>query len=226
MRGAIFDLDGTLADTAEDLLAAANVALAPAGLPRLDPDRDRHIAGRGGREMIRRSLELQGRDANGAEEIALTDRLYPCLLEAYAHCLADRTRLFDGVETVLDQLDRTGWRLGVCTNKPEGLAVRLLHALGVAARFEVILGADSLPVRKPNPRHFTETARRAGADPRRSVMMGDTQTDLSAAEAAGAPCVLTTFGFSAAPVHEMGAHGVIEHFHALPELLETLVPAR
>lgn len=224
MRGAIFDLDGTLADTSGDLLAAANIALAPRGLPALDPVADRPVAGRGGRSMIRRSLQIAGRDPDGPEEIALTDAIYPELLEAYAGALAVRTRLFDGVHACLEVLVSRGWRLGVCTNKPEHLAVPLLEILGVSDRFGAILGADTLPVRKPDPVHFTETAVRIGADPALSVMIGDTVTDLNTARAAGAPCVLTRFGFAAEPVESLGPDAIVDHFDEIAPTLDVLHP--
>ncbi|WP_285670050.1 HAD-IA family hydrolase [Paralimibaculum aggregatum] len=225
MRGAIFDLDGTLADTAGDLLAAANAALAPAGLPLLDPGADKPYAGRGGRQMIRRSLVLAGRDPDGADERALTDALYPDLLAAYETRIAEETRLFDGVEACLDALVAAGWRVGICTNKPERLALILLDRLGVLGRFGAVLGADTLPVRKPDPEHFRETARRIGADPARSVMLGDTRTDLDTARAAGAPVVLTAFGFAAEPLDELAPDHVIGHYREAPEVLELLMPA-
>lgn len=215
MRGVIFDLDGTLADTSRDLLAAANVALAPRGLPLLDPVIDRKVAGRGGRAMIRCSLEKAGRPIDAAPEVALTDALYPELLEAYAGALHVETRLYDDVETCLDELETEGWRLGVCTNKPEWLARPLLKSLGIHDRFGAILGADTLPVRKPDPEHIRETARRMGADPKACVMIGDTHTDLHAAQNAGIPCILTTFGFATELVDEMGAEGVVDSFAQL-----------
>lgn len=225
MRGAIFDLDGTLADTAADLLNAANAALAPHGLPMLDPAVDRIVAGRGGREMIRRSLQIAGRDPMAQDEVALTDRLYPELLEAYSDGLAVHTRLYDGVSACLDQLEDTGWRLGVCTNKPEKLALRVLDALGVRHRFGAILGADTLPIRKPDPEHMAETARRIGALPKRSVMVGDTKTDLSTARALGVPCILTTFGFAAEPLNDLRPDAIVEHFTEIPRAMERLMPS-
>ncbi len=224
MRGAIFDLDGTLADTSGDLLAAANAVLAPEGLPLLDPSRDKSFAGRGGRSMIRRSLALAGRNEDGAEETALTDRLYRPLLEAYGAALAVETTLFEGVFACLDRLEDAGWQLGVCTNKPEGLAVRLLAELEIGHRFAAILGADTLPVRKPDPVHFTETCIRIGADPLRSVMIGDTLTDLDTARNAGVPCVLTSFGFAAQPMNTLAPDAVAHHYDDIAPLLEQLSP--
>lgn len=220
MRGVIFDLDGTLADTSPDLLAAANTALAPRGLPMLDPVADRNVAGRGGRAMIRRSLEIAGRAVDAPHEVALTDALYPELLNAYAGALSIETRLYDDVETCLDTLTADGWLIGVCTNKPEWLARPLLKALGIHDRFGAILGADTLPVRKPDPEHIRETARRIGADPSQCVMIGDTHTDLYAARNAGIPCILTSFGFATENVGDMGAESVVDSFDQLSTAID------
>lgn len=224
MRGAIFDLDGTLADTAGDLLAAANEALAPRGLPMLTAA-DRSFAGRGGRSMIRRSLAIAGRPDDTPEAQALIDAIYPELLEAYEARIAHETTLFEGAEAAVEALVARDWRIGICTNKPERLALLLLDALGVRDRFAAILGADTLHVRKPDPEHFRETARRVGADPTRSVMIGDTLTDLTTARRAGVPCVLTGFGFAAEPMDELAPDAVVAHFDELPPVLERLCPA-
>jgi phosphoglycolate phosphatase len=220
MRVAIFDLDGTLADTSADLIAAANGALAAAGLGTpLDPARDRSLAFAGGRAMLREGLAR--RDAQDEAEV---DRLYPRLLEIYAGKLAVHTRTYEGAEAALERLAADGWRLGICTNKPERLAILLLEALGIRERFAAVLGADTLHVRKPDPLHFTETARRIGADPLRSVMIGDTLTDLTTARRAGVPCVLTGFGFAAEPMDELAPDAVVAHFDELPAVLERLSP--
>ena len=224
-RGAIFDLDGTLADTSADLLNAANAALGPRDLPLLNLSRDKPYAGRGGRSMIRRSIELAGRDVDAPAEVALTDALYPELLEAYSGALAVDTILFPGVVDCLDRLEADGWALGVCTNKPERMALAVLEALGVLQRFGSMLGADTLHVRKPDPIHVLETARRCGADPASSVMIGDTSTDLNAAHAAGIPCVLTRFGFAAEPLAELNPEAVVDSYAEVPDVLNRLVPA-
>ena len=224
MRGAIFDLDGTLADTSGDLLAAANEAMARRGLPALDPVAHRNVAGRGGRAMIRQALVLAEREPDDPSEIALTDAIYPELLAVYEQRIAVETRLFEGVTNCLDRLEIEGWRLGVCTNKPERLARILLDALGIVDRFAALLGADTLSFRKPDPRHFVETCVRIGAVPHRSVMIGDTNTDLATARAAGVPCILTSFGFAAEPLDTLKPDAAIDHFDALPEVAARLSP--
>ncbi|MEO1776008.1 MAG: HAD-IA family hydrolase [Pseudomonadota bacterium] len=225
MRGAIFDLDGTIADTAADLLAAANVALIGHGLPRLTLPRDRAHAMKGGRSMITHALRLAGRPAEGpmAEQVFI--HAYPRLLEAYGEALAVHTRPFAGLETCLDTLEAAGWRLGVCTNKPERFAVSLLQALGLAPRFGAILGADSLAVRKPDPEHFRETARRIGADPARSIMLGDTRTDRDTAAAAGVPCILIAHDLARAPLEALSPEGLATDFSEVPGMMERLMPA-
>ena len=224
MRGAIFDLDGTLADTAADLLGAANAVLAPLGLPLLELARDKSYAGRGGRSMIRRSLSMMAVSPGEIEADVIAADLYPGLLRAYEGRLAEETRLFDGVVGCLDALEATGWKLGVCTNKPERLAVMLLDSLGVLDRFGAVLGADSLAIRKPDPEHLFETARRSGARPDLCVMLGDTQTDLLTARAAGVPCVLTSFGFAEEPLDELTPDAVVSHFDEIAPVLERLRP--
>ncbi len=221
MKAAIFDLDGTLADTSGDLLNAANAVLAPQGLPLLSLANDKPFAGRGGREMIRRSLWMAGRP----EDDPLVDQLYAPLLEAYSGALAVETRLYDGVVECLDKLKTDGWRIGVCTNKPEGLALGVLDALGIRDRFPAILGADTLPVRKPDPIHLTETARRIGADPQRAIMIGDTLTDLTTARRAGVPCILTSFGFAAEPLAELAPDAIVDHYREIPSALTRLAAA-
>lgn len=221
MKSAIFDLDGTLADTSGDLLNAANAVLKPEGLPLLSLASDKPFAGRGGREMIRRSLSIAGRP----EDDPIVDRLYAPLLEAYADALAVETRLYDGVHACLDVLEDTGWRIGVCTNKPEALALGVLEALGVRNRFPAILGADTLPVRKPDPTHLIETARRIGGDPAQAIMIGDTLTDLTTARRAGVPCILTSFGFAAEPLEDLAPDAVVNHYDEIPTVLERLAAA-
>jgi phosphoglycolate phosphatase len=222
MRAAIFDLDGTLADTSADLIAAANAALAAAGFGApLDPVADAAHAFRGGRAMLRAGLSRVP-PAEDAETVV--ERLYPALLDHYADSICRETRLYAGAEAALERLEAAGWLLAICTNKPIALADLLLAELGIAARFRVVLGADSLAVRKPDPVHLLETIARAGGRPDRAVMVGDTETDRDVARAAGIPCVLVGFGPEGHGVTRLAPEAVLAHYEDLPDLLDTLAP--
>jgi phosphoglycolate phosphatase len=221
MRVAVFDLDGTLADTSADLIAAANATFAEAGLGRpLDAWGDRTVAFAGGRAMLRAGFERAG----GAWDEGDVAGLYPRLIELYGAALAVETRLYDGAEAALARLAAAGWALGICTNKPERLALRLLERLGIARRFAAVVGADTLPVRKPDPRHLLETIARAGGVPGLAVHVGDTATDREVARAAGVACVLVGFGPDGAAVQRLAPDALLDHFSQLPAVLERLVP--
>lgn len=221
MRVAVFDLDGTLADTASDLIAAANAALGELGHGApLDRAAHRAEAFAGGRAMLRAGLAARG----VAEPEALVERGFPRLLHHYEAGIADETRLYPGVEAALDRLGARGWRLAVCTNKPVALADLLLVKLGLRDRFAAVLGADSLSVRKPDPLHLTETITRAGGTPERSVLVGDTVTDREAARAAHVPCVLVSFGPEGPGIARLDPAALISDYAELPEVLERLVP--
>ncbi|QHQ35299.1 HAD hydrolase-like protein [Algicella marina] len=216
MRAAIFDLDGTLADTSADLLAAANACFPQTCLTMAE---DRALAFQGGRAMLRVALERQGR-AWTEETVA---ELYPRLLEHYERHIARDTRLFPGVEAALDRLALAGWGLGVCTLKPEGLADLLLRKLGVRDRFATLTGQDSLPYKKPDPRHLLDTIAGAGGVPAHSVLIGDSQTDRDTAANADVACILVTFRPDGLDVGAMNAAGLLDHFDDLPALLDGLI---
>jgi len=213
----VFDLDGTLADTAADLIAAANACFAARGLGRLlDPAADAGIAFHGGRAMLRAGYGRMGADTllpPGAE-----DEDFPRLLEFYADCIADSTRLYDGVEEALEQLRTEGYLLSVCTNKPEALAEKLLAALGVRGLFGAMIGADTLPVRKPDPRPYAAAGERAGGTVARSFLLGDTETDLKTARASGVRVSLVGFGPEGAAISRLRPDHVLAGFDALPAL--------
>jgi phosphoglycolate phosphatase len=211
-KAVIFDLDGTLADTAPDLIAAANAAAGPAGWGRLDPAADRAVAGHGGRALLRRAAEKAG--LTPAPEAI--EALVPGFLTAYADRIAEETRLFPGAEDCLDRLSAEGWALGVCTNKPEALARRLLEALGIATRFGALAGADTLPVRKPDPAPLRHVAAGLGAAVGRIVLVGDTATDRETARAAGAPCILCRFGYALEPLSTLAAEAEIDSLCETP----------
>lgn len=222
MRLAVFDLDGTLADTSADLIAAANAALAEAGFgAQLDVETDKVHAFAGGRAMLRVGM---ARAAGGWDE-GRVEAAYPRLLHAYAADIARHTRLYPGVVPALDALETAGWGFAVCTNKPAALAETLLAALGLRPRFRALLGADSLAVRKPDPLHLFETIARAGGRPERAVLIGDTVTDRETARAAGIPCVLVGFGPEGRAVAAMEPEALLDDYAALPALLDRLVPA-
>ncbi len=218
LRTVIFDLDGTLADTSGDLIAAANARFRALGLGDvLDPVRDASVAFRGGRAMLKEGFRRTG--THGPEEV---DRQYPPFLEAYAEAIDVHTRLYPGAMAAVEALRAEGYAVGICTNKPEGLAETLLARLGVREAFGSLIGADTLPVRKPDPEPLIEAVRRAGGDPRRACLIGDTVTDRETARAAGAPCVLVTFGPEGRGVAELAPEAPLDHFDDLPRVVAAL----
>lgn len=217
MRTVVFDLDGTLADTAGDLLAAANACFAGLGHPPpLSPGADDATALRGGRAMLRLGVERLDLDP------AVVDAQYDILLSHYGRAVCVATRLFPGALAAMSTLAAAGHPLAVCTNKPEGLAVALLDRLGVRSWFGGVVGADTLPVRKPDPAPLHEAVRRAGGDPARAVLIGDTRTDLDTARAAGVPVALVTFSASGRTVADLAPDALLERFADLPILVAAL----
>lgn len=207
----IFDLDGTLADTSRDLIAAANHCFRGLGLGDvLDPVADAATAMRGGRAML--ALGFSRSQSHDAGEI---DRQYPVLLEAYGRDLDRHTVLYPGAMTAVRRLRAAGFATGICTNKPQGLAESLMTRLGVRTDFDALVGADTLKVRKPDPAPYFEAVHRAGGDPARSLLVGDTETDRDTARAAGAPSILVTFGPMGRSVADLEPEGLIGHFDEL-----------
>jgi phosphoglycolate phosphatase len=221
MRSAIFDLDGTLVDTSADLLAAANAVFESWSMGSPLGEGDEIIAFGGGRAMLRAGLMRLG---HPVDEDKLSAGYQP-LLSHYRDNIDHFSRVYPGVEGALDNLRRAGWKLGVCTNKPQALADILLSKLGLAAYFPVVLGADALAVRKPDPLHLTETIARLGGAAGRGVLIGDTITDHSTARAAGMPSVLVTFGPNAAACRALVPDALLDNFAALPHILDRLMPA-
>jgi phosphoglycolate phosphatase len=207
----VFDLDGTLADTAPDLLATLDVILDAEGVPRLPAAQARELIGAGARALIERGLQAAGHDVPAAR----LEALYRKFLVHYGETLCVETTLFPGVEAALDRFEAAGFRLAVCTNKTEALSVRLLRALGIGERFAAVCGRDSFPYCKPDPRHLTLTIEKAGGDPAQAVMIGDSRTDVATAKAAGIPVVAVSFGYTEIPVGDLGADRVVDHFDEL-----------
>lgn len=218
MRSVIFDLDGTLADTSGDLIAAANACFRGLGLgDLLDPVEDAGTALRGGRAMLTLGFERSG--SHGPDEI---DRQYPLLLDAYSCDIDRHTRIYPGAMEAVEALTREGYAVGICTNKPEALAEVLLTKLGVRAAFASLIGADTLHVRKPDPLPLAEAVRRAGGDLRRSCLVGDTVTDRETARAAGVPSILITFGPAGRKVAELQPEAMLDRFEDLPAVVAGL----
>ena len=212
----IFDLDGTLVDTAPDLCAALNHALGVVGRAPVDAERVRHLVGHGARVLIERGIaETGGGDADVPLALA-------SFLEFYAAHIADASRPFDGAEAAMDALAAAGCRLAVCTNKPVALAEQLIAALGWSTRFAAVLGGDSTPARKPAAEHVAATAAAAGIALAAAIFVGDTSVDVAAARAAGVPVIVVGFGFADGDARDLGADLVIDRYDELLPALARL----
>lgn len=219
MKTVVFDLDGTLADTSGDLIAAANVCFRDMGYRDvLSSERDAGVALRGGRRML-----AEGLTRLGVMDEAMVSKYYPVLLEAYGGAIAEHTALYDGAMTAVEVLKTQGYGVGICTNKPEGLAEKLLYALGVRDAFGALVGADTLPVRKPDPLPLIETAKRLNGDPRHTLLVGDSDTDRNTARAAGVPSVLVTFGPSGEDMAALEPEALLHDYEALPRVVAALI---
>jgi len=221
MRCVIFDLDGTLADTAGDLIAACNAALCALGHgPQLIMGADDAVAFRGGRAMLR----LAGARLGLADDATLVEAGYPLLLDAYGAEIDRHTTLYPGAMEAVYRLKSNGIAVGICTNKPEGLADTLLERLGIRTEFASLVGADTLPVRKPDPAPLIEAVARAGGALEQSVLIGDTVTDRETARAAGRPCALVTFGPTGRAVAVLAPEALIDHYDGLDAIIDRLIP--
>jgi phosphoglycolate phosphatase len=208
---AVFDLDGTLADTAGDLVGTLNVILDREGLAPLPVRKARDMIGAGARALIQRGFEAAGKELTPA----YLDELFRQFMVHYGENICVETRLYPGVASALDRLEQAGFILAVCTNKVEEHSVKLLHELGVGHRFAANCGRDTFPYFKPDPRHLTLTIERAGGSPARAVMIGDSRTDIVTARNAGIPVVAVPFGYTDVPVRDLGPDLVINHFDEL-----------
>ncbi|MDV7141793.1 HAD-IA family hydrolase [Tropicimonas sp. TH_r6] len=223
MRTVIFDLDGTLADTSGDLIAAANACFRAEGHgDQLDPQGDASTAFHGGRAMLRLGFSRLGFEAQRLEDAI--EKCFRPLLTFYEEDIDRHTRLYPGTMEAVEALRATGIGVGICTNKPEGLAETLLQRLGVRAAFGSLIGADTLPVRKPDAAPLLEAVSRLGGDPARALLVGDTVTDREAARAAKMPCILVTFGPDGQGVSQLEPEALLENYAALPALVEKLLP--
>jgi len=215
----VFDLDGTLVETAPDLINALNTIFRAEGIPEVPPVEARTMIGGGLRPFIEKGLQAEGMSCQ-PEEI---DRLFRDMVDHYSAHIADLSHPFPGVVPALDRLEAEGYRFAVCTNKLEGLSVQLLTALDLHRRFAVVCGPDTFGIAKPDPRMLLQTIEAAGGDPRRAVMVGDSNTDITTARAAAIPVIAVNFGYTDRPVEMFGPDVMIDHFDRLPQTVEGIL---
>lgn len=216
-----FDLDGTLVDSAPDLIGTLNVILQQEGIAPLPLEEARPFIGHGARRLIERGFAAQGRPLPEEAMPALFDRF---LVHYNAHS-ADLTRPFPGAVECLAQMKAAGAKLAVCTNKLTGLSVPILEKLDLARYFDAVVGADSAPAPKPDARHLTHTIAAAGGRVDRAVMVGDASTDAGAARAAGVPLVLVSFGYTEIPAAELTPDILVDHFDQMANACLRLLTA-
>jgi phosphoglycolate phosphatase len=218
----VFDLDGTLIDTAPDLIDTLNVVFAREGLPPVAYQIARSLIGGGAKAMIARGIEAEGR----AFEPAKLEQMFDDFIAYYTAHVADRSQPFPGLVDALDTLEARGCKFAVCTNKLEGLSVLLLEKFKLADRFKAICGQDTFRIQKPDPEILRRTIAIAGGDTQHAIMIGDSETDICTARAAGVPVVAVDFGYSENPVTEFGPDQVISHFVQLPTAVAAIFPAQ
>ena len=217
----VFDLDGTLVDTAPDILRALNQTLDIEGLPQVKLHAVRTFIGQGARVTLERALELHGVHYSSDK----IDQLTRALVDFYRTDIANESKPFPGLEDALDQLAGLGAKFSVCTNKRTELSVQLLDALDLTQRFSAIVGADAGTHRKPHAEHYRAAVERAGGVLRRSLMVGDTVADVASARAAGAPVAVVSFGYCDGGAETLGADLVIDRFSELTSACRRLLAA-
>lgn len=217
----VFDLDGTLVDTAPDLVGALNFVLAREGLNTIPLERARKMIGAGARRLIELGLEDDGRQI-GPDDI---NRLTADFIAYYAEHIADESVPFEGLLAALDELSARDYAFAVCTNKLEWLSLRLLERLDLTHRFKAICGADTFGVSKPDPIILRQTVARAGGNMASTIMVGDAGPDVGVARRAGVPVIGVTFGYTEIPIAELNPDIVIPHMTELPAAVEQLLAA-
>lgn len=219
----VFDLDGTLAETAGDLMGALNHVLSLDGIAPLPVAQARNLLGAGGRALLQRGYTASGRSIDGSR----LEELFGLFLAYYEEHIAEHSFLFPGAVAALDRLEKRGYAFAICTNKIEKTARLLLETLGVAGRFKAICGQDTFEVSKPQAGALLSTIARAGGTPERSVMVGDSVTDILTAKAARIPVVAVDFGYTDKPVTELGPDRIVSHFDEIDAAIDALlVPIR
>ncbi|MGN6308136.1 MAG: HAD family hydrolase [Xanthobacteraceae bacterium] len=214
-----FDLDGTLVDTAPDLIGALNHILVREKMSPLPLDSARNLIGAGARRLLERGLEVENRQVTPAEMTKLTEDF----IAYYADHIADESRPFEGLEAALDDLAGRGYRLAVCTNKLEWLSRRLLDRLGLTPRFAAICGADTFGVSKPDPIILRQTVAKAGGTITSTIMVGDAGTDVGVARRAGVPVIGVSFGYTEVPIADLKPDRLIDHMSELSDAVESLL---
>jgi len=207
----VFDLDGTLVDSAPDIMATLNHLLQGEGLTPLPLSAARSLVGAGARALLERGFKAAGRPL-GEDRLEI---LFAAFLAHYLEHIADHSTLFPGVEAALDVLEAQGHILAICTNKPELHAITLVEALGLLPRFRFIAGRETFPFCKPDPRHLTHTITAARGNPARALLVGDSRTDVDTARAAGLPVIGVSFGYTDVPMVDLRPDITIDHFDAL-----------
>ncbi|QFT32783.1 Phosphoglycolate phosphatase [Labrenzia sp. THAF82] len=207
----VFDLDGTLVSSMEDLVVTLNVVMTAAGHSAIPQDDVAHMVGMGAKVLIQRGLEFNGVDWTDAD----IEPLFEHFLEHYAANIAVHTRPFDGVVTALEAFRKDGWKLAVCTNKAERLTLPLLTELDLSQYFDAVVGGDTFSVSKPDAEPVHGAISRAGGTVTGSIMIGDSVTDINAARNAGIPVIAVDFGYTPVPVEQLGPDRIISHFDEL-----------
>jgi phosphoglycolate phosphatase len=215
----VFDLDGTLVDTAPDLIGALNHILTREGMPAVPIESARTMIGGGARRLLERGLELDGRTASVAD----INRLTADFIDYYAAHIADESRPFEGLEETLDDLTGRGYGLAVCTNKLEWLSKLLLDRLQLTPRFAAICGADTFGVSKPDPVILRQTVARAGGELSGAIMVGDAGPDVGVARRAGIPVIGVEFGYTEIPIADLEPDRLIGHMRELPAAIASLI---
>jgi phosphoglycolate phosphatase len=214
-----FDLDGTLVDSAPDLIGTLNRLLVQEGLASAPLESAQTLIGSGARALL-----VHGFEAAGAPiERAQSDELFERFLVDYAAHIADGSQPFEGVVETLERLKERGAILVVATNKRSDLSELLLEKLDLTRHFAAVVGPDRVSARKPSGAHLKEAVSMAGGDPARAIMVGDAAPDAGAAKDAGIPCVLVTFGYTPTPVEDLGGDVLIDDFEDVEEAIDGLL---
>ena len=214
----LFDFDGTLVDSAPDIIAALNHLLGELGHAHVDYHAFRTRAGDGARNLLKQVLTRRGASFTDAELPGLVERL----LAHYYEIMTDNTRLYPAVPDILAEIYQSGMALAVCTNRTQATTDQLLNHFGLTQMFAAVLCADTVTAKKPDARHLFEAMQRLGAAPERTIMVGDTATDVAAARNAGIKVVAVSYGYSARPAADLGADAILTDFTKLPTLLAGL----